>query len=388
LGLKRVLKQPRIIFGGFLALATLNIMNSSYTNVLDEIKSELMLNYTWTGALMSSYFIGYTIGQLPWGLLSDKYGSRRAMSLSVLGISLSTLFFGFSRNFSVALFFRFLSGLLGAGVFVPGVNLVSNWFNSEERGTALGLLSIGGSSGMIATSWMVPLISVSMNWRSSLKIMGLIGVLLALIISIFLKESEGYVGRSTNLKELPFRRTSFWYLSLVHFIRLGTYYTFIAWMPLVLREEYGLSVISTSSAMSLLNFAGMISNPVGGIAADHFGEKKVLTLGFFSLMLFIMSFTLGFGTPILLIIVFLLGWSINFTRSPSFSTIPDLFGPEIAGSISGIINTFAAFGALVLPFLLGYIRDITDSYIAGWYAVAGLALTASAIMYLVTYPVP
>lgn len=83
--------------------------------------------------------------------------------------------------------------------------------------------------------------------------------------------------------------------------------------------------------------------------------------------------------------MFFLGWFINFTRSPSFSIIPELFGLGIAGSVSGIINTFAAFGALVLPFLLGYIRDITDSYDVGWYAVAGLALIASATMYLVTY---
>ncbi len=139
------MRKPGIIFGGFLGLATLSIMNTSYTNVLDEIKSELVLNYTWAGALMSGYFIGYTLGQIPWGILSDRYGSRRAMSLSVLGISLSTLLFGYSSNIMVAVVFRFLSGLLGAGIFVPGVKLVSSWFNSEERGTALGLLNIGGS---------------------------------------------------------------------------------------------------------------------------------------------------------------------------------------------------------------------------------------------------
>jgi nitrate/nitrite transporter NarK len=386
LGLKGVLKESGIIFGGFLALATLSIMNTSYTNVLDEIKFELVLNYTWAGALMSGYFIGYAIGQIPWGILSDKYGSRRIMSLSVLGISLSTLLFGFSGNIVVAVFFRFLSGLLGAGVFVPGVKLVSSWYNSEERGTALGIISIGGSSGMIAASWIVPLISVSMNWRSSLKIIGLFGAFSALIISFFLKDRDSDTGRTPNIYELPIKEPSFWYLSLVHFIRLGTFYTFIAWMPLVLKEEYGLSIIATSGAMSLLNFAGMISNPVGGIVADHFGEKRVLIVGFFSLTIFIIGFTLGFGRPILYLLVFLLGWFINFTRSPSFSTIPDLFGSEIAGSVSGIANTFAAVGALILPFLLGYIRDITDSYDIGWYAVAGLALIASAIMYLVTYP--
>ena len=175
-------------------------------------------------------------------------------------------------------------------------------------------------------------------------------------------------------------------MSFVQFIRLGSYYTFIAWMPLVLKEEYGLSIVATSGAISLLNLAGIVSNPVGGIVADRFGEKRVLMAGFFCLSLFILLFTFGLGNPILYGLVFLLGWFINFTRSPAFSIIPGLFGAEAAGSISGINNTFASFGALVLPFVLGYVRDATNSYTVGWYSVAGLALAASFLMYFVADP--
>ena len=383
MGIASVLKKPGIVFGGFLGLATLSIMNTAYTNVLDEIKSELVLNYTWSGALMSGYFVGYTIGQIPWGILSDRYGSRRVIALSVLGISLSTLLFGYSSNIVVAVIVRFLSGLLGAGIFVPGVKLVSSWFNLEERGTALGLLNVGGSMGMIAASWAVPLLSASMSWRGSLRVTGIFGVISALTCLFFLRDREGETSRKMNLRELPVKMPSFWYLSFIQFIRLGAYYTFIAWMPLVLREEYGLSVIATSGAMSLLNFAGIISNPAGGIVADRFGEKRVLMVSFFSLMVFILMFTLDLGNPVLYVLVFLLGWFINFTRSPAFSIIPGLFGAETAGSISGINNTFASFGALVLPFLLGYVRDITSSYTVGWYSVALLSLAASVLVYFV-----
>jgi nitrate/nitrite transporter NarK len=283
----------------------------------------------------------------------------------------------------MAVVFRFLSGLLGSGIFVPGVKLVSNWFSSEERGTALGLLSIGGSTGMITASWVVPLLSVSMSWRGSLRIMGLIGILSAFVCFSFLKDKGGENSRKMSFDDIPLRESSFWYLSIVQFIRLGTYYTFIAWMPLVLKEEYSLNLIATSGAMSLLNFAGILSNPAGGLAADRFGEKRVLMAGFFSLVLFILLFTFGLGSPFLYLLVFLLGWFINFSRSPSFSIIPGLFGAETAGSVSGLTNTFASFGALILPFILGYIRDVTQSYIIGWYSMAGLSLFASILMYLI-----
>jgi len=376
------LKKPGILFGGFLSLATLSVMNAAYTNVLDTIKSDLVLTYTWTGALMSAYFIGYTLGQIPWGVLSDRYGSRRTMSLSVLGVSLSTLLFGFSETITMAVALRFLAGLLGAGIFVPGVKLVSSWFNSDERGTALGILNIGGSTGMILASWVVPLLSADFGWNNGLKLTGALGIVSAVLCFMLLKD------RSTErlpliLRELPINRRAFWVISFMQFIRLGSYYTFIAWMPLVLREDYGFSIIATSTAMSLLNIAGIFANPIGGWVADRLDERRVLSGGF--LLLAALIFTLA-AQPVgvlLYVLVFLLGWFLNFSRSPSFTIIPRLFGTESAGSISGINNTFASFGAFALPLMLGYIRDYTRSYQVGWITLASLSLTASALMYLV-----
>ena len=382
MGLKSVLKKPGILFGGFLGLATLSIMNAAYTNVLDAIKLDLSLTYTWTGALMSAYFVGYTLGQIPWGILSDRYGSRKIMSLSVLGVSLSTFLFGFSDTVIYAVVLRFLTGLLGAGIFVPGVKLVSSWFNSDERGTALGILNIGGSAGLILASWAVPLLSLRTGWNLGLTLTGAVGIGSAIICFTLLKDRDSS-SKPINLKELPLKKKEFWFLSYMQFIRLGSYYTFIAWLPLVLREDYGFSVVATSTAMSILSFAGILANPIGGMVSDRVDERRVLVGSFLLLMVFVLLLPLKLGGVTLYIHVFLLGWFINFTRSPSFTIIPRLFGTEAAGSISGINNTFASFGAFALPLFLGYIRDYTQSYTIGWLALAGLSLLSSVLVFLI-----
>lgn len=382
MGLKSVLKKPGILFGGFLGLATLSIMNAAYTNVLDSIKADLALTYTWTGALMSAYFVGYTLGQIPWGVLSDRYGSRKIMSLSVFGVSLSTLLFGFSNSVLYAVVLRFITGLLGAGIFVPGVKLVSNWFTSDERGTALGILNIGGSAGLILASWAVPILSLRTGWNLGLTITGAVGIGSALVCYLLLKDRESS-SKPINLSELPLKNKEFWFLSYMQFIRLGSYYTFIAWLPLVLREDYGFSVIATSTAMTILSFAGILANPIGGMISDHVDERRVLVGSFLLLMVFVLLLPLKLGGVTLYLHVFLLGWFINVTRSPSFTIIPRLFGTEAAGSISGINNTFASFGAFALPLLLGYIRDYTQSYTIGWIALAGLSLISSILVYLI-----
>ncbi len=365
-----VFRHRRIIVGGFIALSTLSVMNSAYSNVLETIKSEMRLSYTQSGALMSAYFVGYMLGQIPWGMLADSRGSRPTITLSVLGVSTSTIFFGFSKAFGFAMASRFLSGLLGAGIFVPSVRLVSAWFESDERGTALGVLNIGGSAGLVAASWVVPLVSMEAGWRLTIRSAGAIGVVAGTAVWLLLRDNDDADNGRLNLSNLPFREGSFWLLALTQFIRLGSYYTYIAWLPLVLKEEHGLSVVATSGAISLFNLAGMISNPIGGVVSDRFGKKNTLMASFALLGLDVLLFA---GTPTGLwvyLAVLVIGWFINFVRSPAFTIIPEVFGTDAAGSISGVHNTFASLGALVLPYTLGFVRDYTLSYRLGWLTVS------------------
>ena len=365
-----VLRHRRIIVGGFLALAALNLMNSAYSNVLETIKAEMGLSYTQSGALMSAYFVGYMLGQIPWGMLADSRGSRPTITLSVLGVSASTMLFGLSRTVAFAMASRFLSGLLGAGIFVPSVRLVSAWFNSEERGTALGVLNIGGSVGLVAASWAVPLISLDAGWRLTIRSAGAIGVAAGVAVWLLLRDRDDPNNRGINLSSLPFRDRDFWLLAFTQFIRLGSYYTLIAWLPLILKEEYGLSIVATSGALSLFNLAGMLANPLGGVVSDRVGKRSVLMASFALLGLDVLFFAGRLTGLWVYLAVLVLGWFINFVRSPSFTIISDVFGTEAAGSISGVHNTFASLGALVLPYTLGFIKDYTLSYRLGWLSVS------------------
>jgi len=375
-----------VLLGGFLALATLSVMNSAYSTVLDSIKAEMSLSYSQAGALMSAYFMGYALGQIPWGLLADRKGSRQAIALSVLGVSAATVFFSFSGGLTSALITRFLTGLLGAGVFVPCVRLVSAWYNSDERGTALGVLNIGGSLGLILASWAAPLLALRIGWRPTTGLIGAVGVPVAALIWLLVKDGDQSSYGRINLNSLPLRSRDFWLLASTQFIRLGSYYTFIAWLPLVLKEEYGLGVVATSGVLSLFNLAGMFANPLGGVVSDKVGKRVVILASFLLMGLNLLVFTQAISGILVYATVFLLGWFINFVRSPAFTIIPDIFGTESAGSISGIHNTFASLGALALPFTLGLIRDTTAGYAVGWAALSALMFTASTLIYYLRAP--
>lgn len=377
-----------ILAGGFLAFFSLNILNTSYSIVMALIKADLALTYTMSGALTSVYFVGYAIGQVPWGTMADRIGSKRVMVASILGIAVSTILFGFAQGFWQAALARLVAGLLGAGVFVPGVRLVSGWFPPEERGTALGILSIGGSVGLITSSTLSPYIATIIGWRGTIMGIGLLGLTLTAVLWVTLKdnEAEDRTGGDGDLRDVLADR-SFWALGLIQMARLGANYAFIAWLPLLLREEFGMSLVAAGAAFSLFNVAGMAANPLGGIISDRLGERIVLLVSFAVLAVSTFAFTLVRGGLPLYAVILVIGWFINFVRSPSFALIPRLYGVERAGRVSGLQNTFASIGALILPFLIGYIRDATDSYWAGWIALS-LVLGAVAVsaLFLRTAP--
>ena len=381
--LRSLLRHPLVLLGGFLALTVLGIMNSAYSYVLTSIKGDLGLSYTESGALMSAYFVGYTIGQIPWGLLADRFGSRRIMALSIAGVSAATVLFGFGGDFTSLALSRFLAGLLGAGVFVPSVRLIAGWYESRERGTALGLLNVGGSIGLIIVTWVSPLLAFIYGWRTSIIIQGIAGVASAALIYLCLKDGEKSSGVSRRAIFTALRTRSFWILAVAQFIRLGSYYTFLAWLPLMLKEDFGFDVLLVGTAMSLFNLAGMVSNPAGGFLTDIVGEKRVLGGSFLLLAVNIFAFTILPSGGLILVATFMLGWLINFVRSPSFTIIPRLFGTETAGSLSGVHNTFASLGALSLPLLLGVVKDATTSYDLGWFILSTLMLIGTALITLI-----
>ena len=384
-GLRR---NAPILFGGFLAFFFLNVLNSSYSTLLSLIKEDFSLTYTMSGALMSGYFAGYTLGQIPWGFMADRHGSRRIMVLSILGISSSTVLFGFSQDFWQAIATRFLAGILGAGIFVPAVRLVSGWFPQDSRGTALGILSIGGSTGLILASWVTPLIALSLGWKGAIKLSGTLGILSTAIMWLTIRDKPVDIGASLDLSGLVdvVRTRSFWVLALVQMVRLGTNYAFIAWLPLLLREEFGLSLVVAGAAFSLFNLAGMVSNPLGGFVSDRIGEKPVLAASFVALGVGVFIFGRVSDGALMYLLILVLGWFINFVRSPSFAILPKLYGVERAGKVSGMQNTFASIGALVLPLLLGYIRDTTASYSAGWTVLSFLLFSVGLLNLLLETP--
>lgn len=146
--LNEPLKYRWIIFSilaiGYLSV---NFHRVSTAVVAPELVKAFELSGTVLGVLASAYFYPYAIMQLPVGLLADSVGPRIIVTLSLLIYCFSTILFGLSTSISMAIFARVLMGFSAAGLFVPAMKILAEWFSLNEFASMAGILWAMGGIG-------------------------------------------------------------------------------------------------------------------------------------------------------------------------------------------------------------------------------------------------
>jgi ACS family glucarate transporter-like MFS transporter len=97
--------------------------------------------------LLSAFFWTYAFGQVPAGWLSDRYGVRLTLAVYLALWSAFTGWMGLAAGLAMLLLLRLGSGLAEAGAYPAAASLLSVWVPPDRRGTASGIVSVGGRLG-------------------------------------------------------------------------------------------------------------------------------------------------------------------------------------------------------------------------------------------------
>ena len=111
------------------------------------IQEDLRLTNTQTGWMLSAFFWTYALGQVPSGWLADRFGSRLMLTLYILTWSLFTGLSGAVSSFAALIVLRLGFGLGQAGAYPTASGIVSKWVPVSQRGTASGIIALGGRLG-------------------------------------------------------------------------------------------------------------------------------------------------------------------------------------------------------------------------------------------------
>jgi MFS transporter, ACS family, glucarate transporter len=139
--------RHRVVFLSFLTsvLLYLDRFVLSYTERL--IRVDLGLTERQMAWGLSAFFWSYALAQVPSGLLTDRYGPRRMLTLYVLAWSAGTAMMGWMNGFAMLILVRLSIGLAQAGAYPTCAAIVGRWVPLKRRGLASSLVAIGGRIG-------------------------------------------------------------------------------------------------------------------------------------------------------------------------------------------------------------------------------------------------
>lgn len=224
--------------------------------------------------------IGLAIGQLFIGPLSDRYGRKMPLIVSLILFILSTVGCLGSTTIGQFLVFRFIQGIAGAGGVVISKSIATDLYEGKQLARFFSMLSSVQGLAPICAPVLGGLLLTVTDWRGIFQTLLIIGFLLLLTTTRFRESLQTPVtgGLSAAFKAyLPvMRNRCFMRYVLVQAMAMGVMFAYIAASPFIFQEHYGLSPVVYSLCFGV-NALGIMG---GSLLIIRFKDvKAALSLG-------------------------------------------------------------------------------------------------------------
>lgn len=180
------------VLGMLCFVYVLNFLDRQLLSILAKpIQDELGVTDGQLGRISGLYFaLFYCLISIPVGWLADRTNRVRVLSFACALWSAATVACGFSSTYPQLVAARMAVGVGEAGGVPPSYAIISDYFGSGTRGTALGLFNLGPPLGQALGVAFGASIAAAYSWRSAFVVLGTVGVVTALAVYLFVKEPE------------------------------------------------------------------------------------------------------------------------------------------------------------------------------------------------------
>ena len=341
-----------------------------------------VLNESELGMVGSALFFTYAIGKLTNGFLADRSNIRRFMSTGLLLTALINLALGFMSSFIVFAVLWGLSGWFQSMGAAPSVVSLSRWFSNKERGTYYGIWSASHGLGKAITFIGVAFIVSVSGWQWGFWGAGIIGLIGAIIVALFLRdspESEGlpsiadykndHAAISTKGKSVAalqkdvLKNPYIWILALASALMYVSRYGIESWGIYYLEAQKGYNTLEASSVVSVSAISGIIGTMISGVISDKFfkGSRNVpvlvagiLNVTAISLFLFYPDGNTWVDTASMLLFGFAIGILITFIGG---LMAVDIASKKASGAALGLVGVASYIGAGVQDIVSGFLIE-------------------------------
>ena len=373
--------------------------------VLIVITAEHSLSFTEIGLIANIGYFLYGLGAFPAGYLSDKYGSKRMLTIGVCGMAVSSILVGLSPGAAAFAITYALLGIFASIHHPAGLSLIARRVETK-KGKALGIHGVMGNVGLFLTPLVASYgVKYFGTWRAAYIIFGVIGLAFAMIIhlvkiddeadlswrkllrrpakeaaveeNVTLLEPAGWTGKSIKSQALIIIPVSLLLLYLGSVLSGFIFRGSLTFFPTLLQSEvYFVNIhdepvymagVITTAVLSL----GLIGAWFGGYINDKIKKPEFLPLYIFIIVapaLYLIS-TMVDNKLLLISCLFSL---VYYAWQPAQNFLISKYTRKASHGMGFGINFFLIFG-------IGSIATATGGYVTDEYSVDRFYMIMSVI---------
>jgi ACS family hexuronate transporter-like MFS transporter len=333
--------------------------------------------------LQAAFLAAYAVMYAGSGKLIDILGTRKGFLLIMLWWSLACASQGLAVSVPLLAVSLFLLGMGEGGGFPAATKAMAEWFPTQERSTAMGLMNAGTAVGAVAAPPLIAITLAHLSWRWVFFLSGAVGLVWTLAwIRIYhpaATHPDLSAGERQELAEVLapkvetgerirwidlFRYPQVWGLVFAKFLSDAAWYFYIFWLPKYLYDVHHFDTRQVGYFAWIPYAAAGIGSLLGGWFSSllirrgfslNLSRKIALgvSAGVMPLILLVTH------SPVQFVIVL---FSIAFAGQQSWSTLvmtlpSDLVPSSVVGSFAGLVGFGGAMGGIVFGLVVGQLLD-------------------------------
>ncbi|WP_027108134.1 MFS transporter [Lacticigenium naphthae] len=393
-------------FGWILMYATRTIFNP----LMPVIGEEFGLSNADLGLANSIFFLTYAAAQIPFGALSDKIGRKLVIMGGFLLFGAMTFFSGLASSFVMFLIIRAMAGIGQGSYYGPQYALSTEAIPTRRLtlGTAIinSGMAFGTSGGYLLSSYLV--LEKGGDWSQPFFMMALPTVIVGLLFYFILKEKvirpedqtkadaqdNTPVEDNSNQPKVSlgaiFSNKNLLAVFILCFVSIYANFVILTWLPSFLIEERGFVGSSVGFISSLVPWASIPGALFFASRADKLGSTKKLVYILMPIAI-VSVFLIAFVTNRTLLITMLIVYGLTgkLAIDPILVAYVSKNAPRRAlGTALSAYNFIGMSGAILAPYITGYLSDTVGSMQIGFYAASGLMVVGLIIFAVMAKETP
>lgn len=351
--------------------------------MVDSVRADFLLDASAFGTLMAVGTYCYAAMQIPVGVLSDLYGARRMILISLICCVLGVGLFSYTQYLPLAYLARMLIGVGSAAAFVCVSKISSDWFPPHQKPLWFAGLVILGTTGANLGGNPLAQLVTEIGWRDSLHILTWVGVSVLAINYIFLRDRlvvAGAYKKSDNgshhdrvnnqdtfnrqelllqIKSVFFSRHCWMYAV----VALGMYLSISVfadlWGVSFLQEKHGVDREAASFSISWAYNGVCVGVVITALMSQYIKDSRPIigfSALFIAILMAVMTFYEGLSFPMVSVVMFSIGFFAG-GEVLCFAQACEHMPVSVAATVTGFINFVVTFGAATIQQVFGHALD-------------------------------